>query len=714
MRHQQGAGGALIAVILALVALLILAVSSMTRTTTGSDEREQGTAKLATAAAALEGYASASYRLPCPADPTADTGVEVTNGVAQCLFGEGALPWKTIGMRRDDSFDAWGRKISYRVFTGGTGLTQPGGASMANCDTHEAFPGGVAPGGLCNPVPNTTNTADRTTTPAQFLAGKGLDVTDMGVPHNAGLNNGAAYVLISHGITGLGGYTASGVRLNMPPNGAERDNTRDVGPFTIQAFSGPDVGATVNTHFDDLLLYRGIEDLAKRANLAARPWPDTILSAVVFDKATVGAALGVNNPPADTGRQTIAFNNATVTAFDSGGNQNVAYLSGGGGSGAIGGVSGGDGLLGAGEGLRIDFDEDARQFALTLDKFDDSASLHERVELRFFEVAGATTTLKSTVIKQSCISNGKVASYSLDVCAHFNRVEIRPITMSDGTSPSSFTLAEIRTCVEGVACQTSLQASGNVCSTKVFTPCSIGTNDASVLTITLANPTTTAMTGAVFTDSYPAGLVNTSAAGASTTCASGTVTASNGGASVALAGATVPAKGSCTVTVNVTTATLGAHDNSTGNVTTASTATIAAVSGTLNALVHPAVAKAFSPTSVSQNATSLLTYTFTNTNTTEITGVRFTPDDIHPAGLVNMTATSAPATTCGGTVVAVNGTATVSFKDGVIPAGGSCTVTVPVASSSIGTYTSTFAAGAVSTGNAGANLAPASASLTVN
>ena len=714
MRRQDGAGGAFIALIIALVALLILAVVSLTRTRTGSEEREQGVARLNVSASGLEGYASTALRLPCPADPATDDGTEVANGPAGCQFPGGTVPWKTIGIRREDSLDAWGRKISYRVYTGNAGsLTQPGGMSMANCDTNEAFPGGTTPagggsGGLCKPVPNTANAADRTTTPAQFLAGKGLTVTDFGA-----VRNDVAYVLVSHGITGLGGYTASGVRLDLPPNGDEKDNTRATGPFTVRAFSNPDTGATApaNAHFDDLVAYRGIEDLAKRANIAARNWPDTILSAVTFDRPTVRAALGGTNPGSDTGRDTIAFNNATVRGFDSGGAQNISFVSGGGMEDGLGGVSGGGGLLGSagGEFLQIDFAEDARQFAFTVDQFDDAALLHERLELRFIEVVGNTATTKATVVKQSCAANGKVASYTVDACSAFNRVEIRPLTMSDGTSPSDFSLNEIRTCVEGVTCETALQATGNVCSTKVFTPCSIGINDASQLTITLANNNSTAMTGVDFTDNYPAALVNTAAPAASTTCSGGVVTATASPPGITFVGGTVPATGSCKVMVSVTSAALNTYTNATGNITTASSGTLSAVSGALIALAHPVVALDFSPNPVGSTLPSVATVTFTNSNTQPIT--RLAAGGPLPPGLT----LHSPVTlgnTCGGTLTSSGNT--ITFADGTIPAAGFCKVTFNVTSASAGIYTVPLPAGSVSSGNAGANTTAASASLVVN
>ena len=108
-----------------------------------------------------------------------------------------------------------------------------------------------------------------------------------------------------------------------------------------------------------------------------------------------------------------------------------------------------------------------------------------------------------------------------------------------------------------------------------------------------------ATTGVAFTDTYPAGLVNTASASPASTCG-GTVTAANGGNSLALSGGTIPANDSCIVTVNVTSAAVGTYVNSTGAITTGNAGTGAAVSGTLTVSgVPPAV----SITTPANNAT---------------------------------------------------------------------------------------------------------------
>ena len=183
------------------------------------------------------------------------------------------------------------------------------------------------------------------------------------------MRNDVAYVVLSHGSTGLGAWTVSGVQRDLPSGGGvERDNTRDTGPFVAQMFSDLETQSTSAAHFDDLLAFRTLPDLGRRANLSERNWPDTILTSVVFDRDTLAAALG-SNPHADTGQSTINFNNAIVRAFDSGGSQNISFDSAG--TDAIGGVSGvGNGLSNTGgEGLQIDFPEKAQKFSITLDGF---------------------------------------------------------------------------------------------------------------------------------------------------------------------------------------------------------------------------------------------------------------------------------------------------------------------------------------------------------
>ena len=251
---------------------------------------------------------------------------------------------------------------------------------------------------------------------------------------------------------------------------------------------------------------------------------------------------------------------------------------------------------------------------------------------------------------------------------------------------------------------------------KLFAPSTVGINQVSQLTITVSNPNSFAITGAAFTDTYPAGLVNSATPAGATTCSGGSVTAANGGGSLTLSGATIPANGACTVTVNVIGTTAGVKTNTlpAGLVTStnAPPSVSPVVTANLTVLSPPVITKAFSPGALTTSAgTSLLTITLTNPNTTAITGAGFT--DNYPAGLTNAAAAN-PATTCGsGTVLATNNGTFITLVGGVIPASGSCTVTVTVGVTSTASVSYFNNTGPVATTNAGTGTG-GTATLTVN
>lgn len=120
---------------------------------------------------------------------------------------------------------------------------------------------------------------------------------------------------------------------------------------------------------------------------------------------------------------------------------------------------------------------------------------------------------------------------------------------------------------------------------KSFSPASLYTGEASLLTITLTNPNALAISGAAFTDTYPAGLVNAVVPGAATTCSGGAVTAASGGSALALSGATLAASSSCTVTVSVRSTVAGVYQNNTGAVTTTNAGSGASASATLTVVM---------------------------------------------------------------------------------------------------------------------------------
>lgn len=272
------------------------------------------------------------------------------------------------------------------------------------------------------------------------------------------------------------------------------------------------------------------------------------------------------------------------------------------------------------------------------------------------------------------------------------------------------------TAAEGISTSPA-QADLNVASIQVVksfgtNPVAVSTNSA--LTITLINPTPTAITGVSFTDSFPAGLVTNGTA--TKTCSDGTISTASG--SVIINGVTIPAAGSCTVTVNTRSATPGDYVNliAAGAVTSGNAGSNTQAATDTLSVSRPSVTKVFAPQILQDGQSSTLTITLSNPNTTTtatITGVSLT--DVLPAGL---TASAAGGTCAGTKTVGVQGDGRhfVRITGSTIPSNtsgtGSCTLTATVTGTA-GVYTNIIPAGAVTTTSSGTNSDAAQANLVV-
>ncbi|HPJ67815.1 MAG TPA: InlB B-repeat-containing protein [Desulfobacteraceae bacterium] len=122
----------------------------------------------------------------------------------------------------------------------------------------------------------------------------------------------------------------------------------------------------------------------------------------------------------------------------------------------------------------------------------------------------------------------------------------------------------------------------------------------------------------------------------------------------------------------------------------------------------PIFSKNFSPETILSGGTSTLTFTIDNTaSALAATGLAFT--DNLPDGVVVATPPNASAACTGGSLTATDGSSTITYSGGSVPAGASCTIQVDVTSSTAGIQTNTTGDLTSSSGNSG----PATASLTV-
>jgi hypothetical protein len=254
---------------------------------------------------------------------------------------------------------------------------------------------------------------------------------------------------------------------------------------------------------------------------------------------------------------------------------------------------------------------------------------------------------------------------------------------------------------------------------KAFAPDSVAVGADSTLTLTLGNANASAATlTSALTDTFPSGLVVSTPAGASTSCANGAVNAEAGQGSFSLSsGAAIPPNGNCSVTVHVRSSSAGSYVNTipVGALATDRGVNASPASATLTVTalpVPPTLAKAFSPGAVTAGSPSHLTLTLGNANTSAATLLANLVDTL-PAGLVVADPANASTTCPNGNVIATSGGTTITLNTSAeIPANGSCSVSVDVASEDAGTYINTIAAGALQT-TFGDNADPATATLIV-
>ena len=248
---------------------------------------------------------------------------------------------------------------------------------------------------------------------------------------------------------------------------------------------------------------------------------------------------------------------------------------------------------------------------------------------------------------------------------------------------------------------------------KSFDPDQVEPGQPSVLTFVIDNTASAvAATDLDFTDTFPAGLLLTSRPPVNT-CTGGTLTAVDGTDLVAYTGGSVAAGASCTIIVEVSSATTNTYVNTSGSLT-ASTGESPSATDTLVVTVAPAFSKSFSPGLILVGGISTLTLTIDNTATTvAATELSFT--DSLPTDLIEIAATPNATTDCtGGSLTAFPGSGTISYTGGSVGGSSSCTVSVDVTSSTsgviadvTGTHTNTtgpLTSSAGSSGTASADL----------
>lgn len=477
LRPQQGLAAAAVVIVLILVAVAISLGRDYFRGEAMLDQQDVTDASLRKISDALVAYATLNGRLPCPArgtkptPPAVDGAAVPDTATATCTYPDGVVPWVTLGLRRSDAMDAWGGRISYRVYAptaSSDGFTRANGVSARNCSTE------VAVGGPTQVVVDCDGSAAHQDHPVHFRRATADPTRDRGlfVSERGATVGGLAFVLVSHGRSGRGAFgMESGVRAVLPTAADELRNTQGPSspawssPFVINARSDASIAPDAAGHFDDVVSYMGATDLIARARLGARAWPS---SSLVASAPTIQALVPGFDPDdtQNTGRTSLAFGRVTVTARSNFGTQNIGFRErdGTGGIGVIstsGWVTTGGSIsstnnevlvLDAGAGSTF------QKTDIALNELQNRTFwpfAKERVELSLWRTPEFPIGAPPVLVQASTIESWHTQpDPSLCLLASipgtiFDRLEIRPLVRSDGGS-SSVTLAAIKACSNDV------------------------------------------------------------------------------------------------------------------------------------------------------------------------------------------------------------------------------------------------------------------------
>ncbi len=227
---------------------------------------------------------------------------------------------------------------------------------------------------------------------------------------------------------------------------------------------------------------------------------------------------------------------------------------------------------------------------------------------------------------------------------------------------------------------------------KTFLPDRIGPGSATTLQFVVDNPDGLPVTQLAFTDTLPAGVTISSVPAVTQNC-DATIAAPAGGSTITVSDGEAPGSGSCTITVDVTSSTLGTHVNVTSPLTWENGTSNTATDDLIVVNDRPGFTKSFAPSAVALGGRSTLTFTVDNTaNDGTVTVLSFT-DTLPPGMLIadpSRAFTDCEQPLIPATLIADPGTSLISLGANgtamfpVLGAGESCNVTVDVVATSVG------------------------------
>lgn len=242
-----------LAVSLAVIGIVAAGAMEVVTAFSANQNRKITRERIAAVREALVLHAAREGFLPCPGDATmSNDGSARFQGSdpddqEDCDGGRNivGVPWEDLGIPREIAFDAWGRRLTYAVFDGSSGVTRPNGLDMRG---REGDPASVQ----------------------AFLVGNGLEVRTAASDANSAFHDpangtGAAFVIISHGANADGAYGRAGFVGGVPGSRDDEDENDTPGNDIFVKTRLNESGG--NAHFDDFVSAMRIDEVAKAASL---------------------------------------------------------------------------------------------------------------------------------------------------------------------------------------------------------------------------------------------------------------------------------------------------------------------------------------------------------------------------------------------------------------------------------------------------------------
>ena len=229
---------------------------------------------------------TAPHKLPCPDTAASPTGTGISNCATAGTNYVGVIPWKDLGLSRNDVIDSYGNFYTYVVSGTANGVCESITKNFSSTASMQEFTGQII---------TSTLEALRTS-------------------ETAGTGRKVPFAIIGHGRNGTGARSSGGTLTSTPSQAGEQANAAGASNPS-QIYTGPvDTDTSSSTYFDDQVLVPSTTDIQK---VCGQITPGGSINASVADSFATAATTAANFGNVDssgTGTNRVTIQASTADA----------------------------------------------------------------------------------------------------------------------------------------------------------------------------------------------------------------------------------------------------------------------------------------------------------------------------------------------------------------------------------------------------------------